>query len=145
MLNFQRIPRLALALGLVAAMAAAATAQPRGGRGVGRYDPATETTITGPVTDIQTQQGPGRRAAVHLVVQSLSGPILVHVGPVDWLAAHGYAFAKGESVTVVGAMATVNDEPVMLARQITRGSSVMTLRNDAGIALWAKARGRRQS
>lgn len=145
MLNFQRIPRLALALGIVAAVAAAAAAQPRGGRGVGRYDPATEMTITGPVTDVQTQQGPGRRAALHLVVQAPSGPIVVHVAPVDWLAARGYAFAKGESVTVVGARATMNDEPVMLARQITRGSSVMTLRNEAGIAEWAKARGRRQS
>lgn len=145
MSSFHRIPRLALALGLIAAMAAAATAQPPGGRGIGRYDPATETTITGPITDTHTQQGPGRRMALHLVVQSSNGPVVVHVGPVDWLDAHGYAFTKGESVTVIGAMTVMRDKPVMLARQITRGDRTMTFRNEAGIAEWAKARGRRQS
>ncbi len=146
MINAHLIRRWALFAGLaMIAGASTAAAQRGGGMGTPRYDSATETTITGTVTEVQSHQGRMNRTGVHLMVQTATGTIDVHVAPTAWLAEHHHEFSTGDTVTVVGSLVTIDETKALLAREITRGAATVTLRDKSGRPEWARARGRRQS
>ena len=64
-------------------------------------------------------------------------PILVYVGPGDFLKEIEVSFNKGDQVDVVGAKAPNTAEEKILAREITVGSNTFTLRDDKGIPVWS--------
>ena len=118
----------------IASLAAVAHAQ-NGGR---NYNPATETTLTGTVDSIKTlpSQG-GGGGGLHLILTAADGPIEVHVGPVAFVSSKNMTFAKGDAVTVLGSKVTMAGQDALIAREITKGNQVLTLRDAAGFPLWS--------
>jgi hypothetical protein len=50
-------------------------------------------------------------------------------------------FAKGDTLKVVGSQVTMAGQEVVIAREITKGDQVLTLRDAKGFPLWS-GRGR---
>lgn len=123
----------------IAAAGYAQQATPRGGR---NYNPATETTLTGTVQEVQNIPTSGRGGGgVHLVFRTGEGPVEVHLGPASFAASKNFTFAKGDALTITGSKVTIDGQPVLIAREIKKGDQVLTLRDANGIPLWS-GRGR---
>ena len=141
---FARLPIAGAAL-LVAGVMSAAWAQPPAGRRSPMYDPKTETTITGTVESVDTVSPPagqGRRSlgGTHLMVQTGTESIEVHLGPTTYLSEHKISVAKGDTVEILGSRVTIDGEAVVLARQIKKGDDTWTLRDPSGRPLWGGGR-----
>lgn len=144
MTSFQRVSVAAV---LVVGLAAFALAQtpPKGRQGSPMYDVTSETTITGIVESIETITGPGGRGrrglgGTHLVVKTETDTLEVHVGPTAYLTEQKITLAKGDAVEILGSRVTIDEEPVLLARHITKGSAKWTLRDASGRPLWSGPR-----
>lgn len=142
MTSFQR-GSIVTAAALVVGVVSIASAQ--GGRGSPMYDVKTETTITGTVESIETIPGPGGRGrrglgGTHLIVKTKIDTLEVHVGPTAYLTEQKITLAKGDTVEILGSRVTIDDEPVLLARQITQGANKWTLRDASGRPLWSGPR-----
>jgi DNA/RNA endonuclease YhcR with UshA esterase domain len=134
------IKRLSLSVAIVA-LASVAYAQRGGG---GNYNPATETTVKGVVEAVENMPSPGRGGGgLHLKLTAPSGPIDVHIGPSSFVASKNVTFAKGDALTVVGSKVTMDGQEALIAREITKGDQVLTLRDAKGFPLWS-GRGRGQ-
>lgn len=113
-------------------------------RGGGPYNPSTETTMRGTVDSVKEVPSLGRAAAgLHLVLNAASGPIEVEVGPASFVKSKNITFTKGDALTVIGSKVTVTGQEVLIARAITKGDQVLTLRDEKGFPLWSgRGRGR---
>jgi hypothetical protein len=138
---------IAIAAVLVVGLAPFASAQtkPKGRQGSPMYDVKSETTITGTIESIETITGPGGRGrrglgGTHLVVKTKTDTLEVHVGPTAYLSEQKITVAKGDTVEILGSRVTIDDEPVLLARQITKGTDKWTLRDASGRPLWSGPR-----
>jgi hypothetical protein len=131
---------------VVVGIAASVTeAQRRGGgqqQGMPRYNPSTETTITGQVEKVEdrAQQGQGvrRLGGTHILVADQE----IHIGPTGFLSENNWSFSVNDQVQVTGSEVQVDGSPVILAREVKRGDDVLTLRNERGIPLWSGGRRR---
>jgi hypothetical protein len=108
-------------------------------KGPPAYNVAAEATVSGvieetreffcPVTDDQ---------GAHLVLRTDQGKLLVHVAPARFLRAQQFAFSPNQQVSVVGARVNYQGQDAMLAREITRGNEVLSLRDHQGRPLWIR-------
>jgi hypothetical protein len=136
----RNVKRLALSV-VIVALATVAYAQRGGG---GNYNPSTEVTVTGTVESVENMPSPGRGGGgLHLKLTAPSGPVEIHVGPSSFVASKNVTFAKGDTLRVVGSQVTMAGEEVVIAREITKGDQVLTLRDAKGFPLWS-GRGRGQ-
>lgn len=98
-----------------------------------RYEKSQETKLKGVVEEIQST--PARE--VQLIVKMDGEKLEVYVAPESFLREMELSFAKGDQLEIVGAKHIVNGTPELLAREITRNSNTMTLRDDNGVPVWA--------
>jgi len=103
------------------------------------YDPSRETTITGTVQDVQQAQR-GRMTGTHIMVKTETEIVDVRLGPSYFISDHGFTFAKGDRVEVVGAKTKVNDVEFLIAKEVTKDGKKLTLRDNSGRPLWARGR-----
>lgn len=133
---------LAAALISMATLASAERGQSagRGMRPGGRnYDPATEVTLAGTVDEVTPVPAPANGpGGLHLMVTFKTGPLEVDLGPAAFITARNFAFAKGDPITVIGSRAQRAGHDVIIAREITKGDRVLTLRDAKGIPLWSR-------
>jgi hypothetical protein len=115
---------------------AVAFAQPRGPR---YYDPSKEVTINGTIDDVQQAQK-GRFPGTHLMVKTGTETVDVRLGPSYFIENHGFSFAKGDQVEILGAKANVNGVDVVIAREVTKDGKKLTLRDTTGRPMWAGRR-----
>lgn len=118
-------------------LAAVALAQNRG-KGQGpmfRYDPSTETTITGTIEEIQTLDSMCQ-SGTHLTVKTDKGNKEVALGPTKFLADQKLELKKGDQVQILGANANTRRGEMFVARQITSSGKTVTLRDDKGMPSW---------
>jgi len=107
-------------------------------RGGGMYDPATEATVTGTIETVQSMPAPaGGPGGMHLMLRAEAGVLAVDLGPTAFITGKGFDFAKGDSVTVIGSKLTRDGQDTVIARQVTKGDKVLTLRNAQGIPMWS--------
>ena len=115
------------------------------------YDPATEATFVGIVTDING--GPGRlgwlmrahtfglghkgAADKALILKTDTETVRIHLGPTAFLSKQEVDIEDGDSLTVTGSRLIVAGASVVLAREIRKGATVWGLRNSAGEPLWS--------
>ena len=118
-----------------------ASAQPGPGRAKRLYDPATEKTVTGQIQDVQ-QTSKGRVPGTHLIVKTESETVDVRLGPSTFIESHGFRFAKGDTVEIVGSQVTVSGSEVLIAKEVTKDGKKLTLRDSTGRPLWAGPRGK---
>lgn len=127
--------RALFAVGIILATSATLLAQKPGGNTAPKYNPANEVTIKGTVDDIKIV--PGALEGVHLVLKSPEQTILVHVAPEKFLKGMETSFSKGDVIEAVGCIikdADGNDE--LLARQITKGTDELQVRDKKGKPIW---------
>jgi hypothetical protein len=132
---------LAIALSLIAGTA---YSQRRRGQsnGMPRYDTATEVSLKGTVSKVETHTGRMGWNGTHLVVEFGDGTLTVHVGPSHYLAQQGFSFAAGEQIEVTASRVKFEGSDVLIARKIKQGDKVLTLRNSEGIPAWSKSKWR---
>ena len=127
------------------------------GQGPGRsmhrplYDPSTETTVKGTVQEVQELTGkpmpglsgtmsstcPRGWSGAHLTLRTDQGTLIVHVGPTAYLMSKNFSFSKGDELTITGSKVKYQGSDFLIAREITKGSQVLTLRDAKGFPLWS--------
>ncbi len=144
-------PRLLLAVVCIVGLlgqrdASAQRGQGRGGGPLTPYDTKTEATLGGTVeaVEIVTPPGRGRRGlgGTHLTLKTDKETLEVHLGPTAFLRDQQAEIAKGDAVEIVGSRVVIDDETVVLAREVKKGGRTWTLRDASGRPLWA-GQGRR--
>jgi hypothetical protein len=129
-----------LAAGLVALMLAVAAvplgAQPasvaHAANGFGPvYDAAHEITLDGTIQSVVTQHAKGSPAGMHLLVAGPQGIVDAHVG--SFLSkVTKESLRQGASIKIVGAMTTMHGKDYLLARTLTIGERIVTVRSAHG-------------
>lgn len=144
-LNFSVFGLLILfLLGVSAAQSGSGPGQARRMRGP-MYNAGTETTVSGTVEDVRQVPRAGRNgmpncpgcSGVHIVLKTESGGLAVHVGPSAYLESKDFKLAKGDLLTIVGSKVPFQGAEVLIAKEITKGSQVLKLRDSEGFPLWA--------
>lgn len=120
----------------------------------GGYDPKTEVTLTGTVSDIQQMtmpQGEGRgrgammagMGGVHLTLATKDGPKDIHLGPSSYLADKNFTINKGDALEVTGSLVKMmGNMEAVIAREVKKGSETLVLRDKNGMPLWSGHRSR---
>lgn len=147
--KFQIVPTLVSVVLIVTLQSAA---QMGSGRGQGRmmggpfYNTGAEITIAGTVDDVQqvtemnangqTWNCPRGWTGTHLILKTDSGTMAIHVGPSAFLASKKFSIAKGDKLTILGSKVQYQGSDFLIAKEISKGAEVLTLRNSAGFPLW---------
>jgi hypothetical protein len=120
----------------------------------GGYDPKTEVTLTGTVSDIQQMtmpqgQGPGRggtmagMGGMHLTLATKDGSKDVHLGPSSYLTEKNFTINKGDALEVTGSLVKMmGNMEAVIAREVKKGSETLVLRDKNGMPLWSGYRSR---
>jgi hypothetical protein len=119
---------------------AAAVAQRGGGMGQGpgfKYDPSTETKLTGTIEDVKTVDSMCK-TGTHLTLKTDTGNMEIALGPSQFLKDQALQLKKGDQVEVTAAKATTRKGEMLIARQITAGDKTITLRDEKGIPAWPR-------
>ena len=121
-----------LILGCLAGTASAQTATTaKAARPAPLYDASKETTLAGTVSNVVTKPGAGMIAGGHLTVATGQGAVDAHVGRA-LQGPNAIAVKAGDSVKLVGVMATVNHNQIFLVRTVEAGGHTYTIRNERG-------------
>jgi hypothetical protein len=116
------------------------------------YDAATEVTVTGTVDEVRQLTGkqmqgssgtnwgicPMGWAGTHLSLTTDRGALIVHVGPAAYLASKEFSVAKGDELKITGSKVQYQGTEFLIAREITKGDQVLTLRDAKGFPLWSR-------
>ena len=99
------------------------------------YDPTHETVVEGTVLSY-TAESATPPIGAHLVLQTASGAIDVHLGADRFLQANNFSLATGDSVRVVGVSSGTRQGTVFLVRVIQKGGQSLVLRTANGAPLF---------
>jgi hypothetical protein len=132
----------------VACMAAISVLQAQHHKGAGMmYNPATETTVKGTVESLdQGTQGMmmkmGMGMGTHLTVKTAEGDKQVMLGPSQFIANKGFAFAKGDQIEITGSKVTMGGNEYLVAREVIKDGKTLMLRDKTGKPEWSGAGGK---
>lgn len=98
------------------------------------YDASKEVTITGTVSNVVTKPSANTIAGGHLIVATAKGPVDAHVGR-RLAGTNAIAVKSGDSVKLVGVMATINHNHVFLVRTAQDGGHTYTIRSEKGFLI----------
>jgi hypothetical protein len=134
----KRISRSHIARGglcLLLLVAAAGRAQQPASAVRGGYDPAREVNVVGTVSSFVANSESGPLGA-HVLVQTGSGIVDVHVGSAKFLELNHLTLNSGDSVRVIGENVTNGSNTAFLARIVQKGAQAVAVRSPHGIPLW---------
>jgi len=98
------------------------------------YDTSKEIKLDGTIDKIETNTSTWP-VGTHLLVVSAQGEVDVHLGASAAVTAKDLGLTVGESIHVMGMMATVNGNSVLLARILTTSNHIYVLRNEHGVPI----------
>ncbi len=103
-----------------------------------KYDPATETKVSGTIEEVKEFQCPvSGTVGYHIVLKSGDGTVVAHVAGAKFMKQYEIVFEKGEHIDVVGSKVRLQSgEDALLVRQITRGQNTYAFRDKQGSPLW---------
>ena len=108
-----------------------------------KYDPSTQTKVSGTIKAVEKQMNESNGyAGIHLLIQTTSEELPVHLGPEWYLSQQSISFQAGDKVEVEGSRVIVDRKPALIARQVKKGMQTLELRNKDGIPLWSHSRRR---
>jgi sporulation protein YlmC with PRC-barrel domain len=106
------------------------------------YDPAKEQTIHGQV--ISTETGPpihGMTSGIQMLVRTDGDQTArVHMGPQWYLERQEVAMPANTEVQVTGAVAEIDGQTMLLAREVQFNGHTLRLRDTQGIPMWSSLR-----
>jgi len=97
-----------------------------------KYDKSSEVKVKGVIDEVTT----GADKSVHVTLKNDKGSLDVMVAPEKFLKEMEISFTKGDTIEVLGSQLTVDGNPILLAREVTRNGDVMTMRDDKGKPVW---------
>ena len=111
------------------------------------YDPATVVTVSGVVESTDTVAAErGMGYGVHLKLKTDKETVSVHLGPGWFMEKQETKIIVGDTIEVKGSRLTMENAPVIIAAEVRKGSSILKLRDENGVPVWAgKDRGRGRS
>jgi len=103
-----------------------------------KYDPATETKISGTIEEVKEFECPvSGTIGYHLVLKTGAGALTVHVAASKFMKEYDILFEKGQHIEVVGSKVKLEGgEDAILAREIVRGQNTFAFRDKQGNPLW---------
>lgn len=138
-----------------------ASAQPggpwrwRGGEGGGwgpggqygrLYTPQTVETISGEVVKVERMTPRrGMSGGVHVLLQTATETVSVHLGPRWFLENQDMPLALQDQVEVRGSRITFDGKPAIIAAEVKKGDHTLKLRDEQGIPVWSGWRRHRPS
>ena len=140
MLNIKGV--LVIALAMTMALAGPALAQPGpGGMGMGGgmgprlYNPQTVTTVTGQAEKLE-EVAMGRMAIREVFLKTDQGSLRVHLGPGWYLDEKKFVVKVGDTVSATGSKVTLDNQPALIAREVTVKGTTLKLRDEQGVPVW---------
>ena len=140
----QKIKKL-MGIALALALAAPALAQtwPGSGRGMGMgggmgprlYNPQTVTTVTGQAEKLE-EVAMGRMAIREVFLKTDQGSLRVHLGPGWYLDEKKFVVKVGDTVSATGSKVTLDNQPALIAREVTVKGTTLKLRDEQGVPVW---------
>jgi hypothetical protein len=126
---------MATALAAVLAAAGSIGAQTAPQAEASQYQLGREVTLVGTVSSVveNSKTGP---LGTHVVVQSASGLVDVHVGSAKYLEMNKLNLKTGDSVRIIGENFAVGTEIVFYARIVQDGTTAIAVRSPKGMPLW---------
>jgi hypothetical protein len=123
----------AVAAALVAASGAGAQTAPQATSSL--YQVGREVSLVGTVSSVveNAKTGP---LGTHVMVQSASGLVDVHVGSAKYLELNRVNLKSGDSVRILGENFTVGTDTVFYARIVQDGTAAVAVRSPKGMPLW---------
>jgi hypothetical protein len=99
------------------------------------YDASKEIDAKGTVIASEDFACPASQGELggHFVLKTADGEYEVHLAPARVLRSLHWKFAPGEQIEVRGAKVRFRGKPGLLARQITAGNEIYTLRDPNGV------------
>jgi hypothetical protein len=110
------------------------------------YDARTVATVTGDVVEV-AQKASGRGGSsggVHVTLKTADGNIAVRLGPTWYLEEKGLQLRAGDRIEVRGSRIRLDEKPVLIAAEVTKGEHRVRLRDDSGVPAWRGAGGARR-
>lgn len=102
-----------------------------------KYDPTAERAITGVVEDVQVFQCPlSAGLGTHLALRTETGPLIVHVAPIGFLASYEFIVSNGDQVKILGSRVRYRGADGLIAREITSRNRTFIFRRPNGKPLW---------
>lgn len=96
------------------------------------YDLSKEESVQGTVVN-SVEKGDNARLGAHVMVQTASGLVDVHLGDTRFLKQNNFTLAAGSSVRVVGMTRSIGTSNVFFARLVQVGTNVLAVRSITGI------------
>jgi hypothetical protein len=102
------------------------------------YNPQTIETINGEVISIDQIQPMGAMSSgIHLQVKTGKETISVHLGPQWYLENQDMEIKPGDKVQITGSRVTFSGQPTIVASQVKKGNTILTLRDENGFPVWS--------
>ena len=98
------------------------------------YDVKAEVTIKGVVEDFHESKMRGDHPGLHVILKTETETVEVHACPVRFMSELEFKIEKGDTLTVVGSRPEAGG--VVVAREITKGQTSLTLRDKKGEPVW---------
>jgi hypothetical protein len=98
------------------------------------YDLARDTVLAGTVLKF-TENSSVPPIGAHVVVQTLSGPVDVHLGDARFLKSNKFTLTEGGSVKIIGQSVSFRQGTIFLARIIQQDGQSLVVRTAKGAPL----------
>jgi hypothetical protein len=123
----------ALAVALAAARVLGAQTAPQAMSS--QYQVGREVNLVGTVSSVveNSKTGP---LGTHVMVQSASGLVDVHVGSAKYLEMNKLNLKSGDSVRILGENFAVGNDTIFFARIVQDGTAAVAVRSPKGMPLW---------
>ncbi|HEU5450696.1 MAG TPA: hypothetical protein VFU76_01855 [Terriglobales bacterium] len=99
-----------------------------------KYDLATETVVKGAIIELKEVEA--NKGDIHLMVKSGDTVYEVCLCPQKFLNELEIQYKVGDELQVTGSKVKDGEREVLLAREIVRGESTLTLRDKKGNPVW---------
>jgi hypothetical protein len=109
-----------------------------GGMGPRLYDPQTVTTVTGQVEKLEELSMGQNMAFREVILKTDQGSLKVHLGPGWYLDEKKFVVKAGDTVSATGSKVTLNNQPALIAREVTVNGATLKLRDDQGLPVWRR-------
>ena len=121
------------------------------GRGMGPvlYNPQTVTTVTGQVEKLEDLPSLGRGGGKGMqyrgvLLKTDQGSLMVDLAPGWYLDEKKFVVQVGDTVSATGSKVTLNNQPGLIAREVTVNGTTLKLRDEQGLPVWQRHGPRRR-